>query len=208
MSAAPLQFLLMTFAGWVNRRQLAMIDYLKEENLVLRQQLGGGKLRFTDDQRRRLAVKGRALGRRVLDEIAGLVTPDTILRWYRELIAAKYDGTARRGAGRPGTASPLRELVVRFATENPTWGYTRIRDVLGNLGHVLARNTIKRILLDHGLEPAPLARPSDLERHHQGLDNQLITPPPLTPTPANDNSPVVRRERLGGLLNYYHRRAA
>ena len=85
MSAAPLQFLLMTFAGWVNRRQLAMIDYLKEENLVLRQQLGGGKLRFTDDQRRRLAVKGRALGRRVLDEIAGLVTPDTILRWMDKL---------------------------------------------------------------------------------------------------------------------------
>jgi hypothetical protein len=102
MSAAPLQFLLMTFAGWVNRRQLAMIDDLKEENLVLRQQLGGGKLRFTDDQRRRLAVKGRVLGRRVLDELAGLVTPDTILRWYRELIAAKYDGTARRRAGRPG----------------------------------------------------------------------------------------------------------
>jgi hypothetical protein len=121
MSAAPLQFLLMTFAGWVNRRQVAMIDYLKEENLVLRQQLGGGKLRFTDDQRRRLAVKGRVLGRRVLDELAGLVTPDTILRWYRELIAAKYDGTARRGAGRPGTASSLRELVVRFANENPTW---------------------------------------------------------------------------------------
>src|SRR6266540_2789047 len=138
MSAAPLQFLLMTFAGWVNRRQLAMIDYLKEENLVLRQQLGGGKLRFTDDQRRRLAVKGRVLGRRVLGELAGFVTPDTILRWYRELIAAKYDGTARRGAGRPGTASSLRELVLRFATENPTWGYTRIRDVLGNLGHVLA----------------------------------------------------------------------
>jgi len=68
----------------------------------------------------------------------------------------EYDGTARRGAGRPGTASSLRELVVRFATENPTWGYTRIRDVLGNLGHVLAHNTIKRILREHGLEPAPL----------------------------------------------------
>ena len=62
-------------------------------------------------------MKGRALGRRVLDEVAWLVTPHTILRWYRELIAAKYDGTARRGAGRPGTASSLRELVVRFATE-------------------------------------------------------------------------------------------
>jgi putative transposase len=60
MSAAPLQFLLLTFAGWVNRRQLAMIDCLKEENRVLREQQGGGKLRFTDDQRRRLAAKGRA----------------------------------------------------------------------------------------------------------------------------------------------------
>ena len=155
MSTAPLQFLLMTFAGWVNRRQLAMIDYLKEENRVLRQQVGDRKPRFTDEQRRRLAVKGRVLGRRVLGELAGLVTPDTILRWYRELIASKYDGSARRGPGRPRRASSLRELVVRFGSENPTWGYTRIRDVLGSLGHVLARNTVKRILLEHGLEPAP-----------------------------------------------------
>jgi hypothetical protein len=87
--------------------------------------------------------------------MSGIVTPDTILRWYRELIAAKYDGTARRGAGHPGTASSLRELVVRLASENPTWGYTRIRDVLASLGHVLGRNTVKRILLEHGLEPAP-----------------------------------------------------
>ncbi|HXJ81388.1 MAG TPA: helix-turn-helix domain-containing protein [Candidatus Methylomirabilis sp.] len=137
-----------------------MIDYLKEENLILRQQLGGGKLRFTDDQRRRLAVKGRALGRRVLDELAGLVTPDTILRWYRELIAARYDGTTRRGAGRPATQPVLRQLVVRLASENPTWGYTRIRDVLGGLGHVLARNTIKRILREHGLEPVLSGIPS------------------------------------------------
>jgi hypothetical protein len=158
MSTAPLQFLLMTFAGWVNRRQVAMIDYLKEENRVLREQLGGGKLRFTDDQRRRLAAKGRVLGRRALDGLSGLVTPDTILRWYRELIAAKYDGTARRGAGRPATVSALRNLVVRFASENPSWGYTRILDALRNLGHVLARNTIMRILLDHGLEPAPSRR--------------------------------------------------
>src|SRR3990172_2034985 len=101
MSTAPLQFLLMLFAGWVNRRQLDVVDYLKEENRVLREHLGGGRLRFTDEQRRRLAVKARVLGRRALDGIAGLVTPDTILRWYRELIAAKYDGAARRGAGRP-----------------------------------------------------------------------------------------------------------
>ena len=91
----------MVMAGWVNRRQLRVIDYLKEENRVLREQLGGRRVRFTDDQRRRLAAKGKVVGRRVLDELAGLVTPETILRWYRELIAKKYDGTARRGPGRP-----------------------------------------------------------------------------------------------------------
>jgi hypothetical protein len=110
----------MTFAGRVNRRQFAMIGYLKEENLVLRQQFGGGRLWFTDEQCLRLAVKGRVLGRRLLDELTRLVTPDTVLRWYREFVAAKYDGTGRRGAGRPGTASSVRKLVVRFAAENPS----------------------------------------------------------------------------------------
>ena len=83
MSARPLQFLLLFFAGWVNRRQLEVIDYLKEENRVLREQLRGRRLRFTNEQRRRLAAKGRGMGRRLLEEVAGLVTPDTILRWYR-----------------------------------------------------------------------------------------------------------------------------
>ncbi len=155
MTVAPLQFLLLLFAGWVNRRQLEIIDYLKEENRVLREQLGTRRLRFTDDQRRRLAVKGRFLGRRGLDDVAGLVTPETILRWYRELIARKYDGSARRGTGRPASAPCIQELVVRFASENPGWGYTRIRGALRNVGHALGRNTIKRILLGHGLEPAP-----------------------------------------------------
>ena len=155
MSVAPLQFLLLVFAGWVNRRQVEILEYLREENRILREQLGGRRLRFTDAQRRRLATKGQALGRRVLQQLAGLVTPDTILRWYRELIANKYDGSARRGGGRSGTAASLQRLVVQFATENPTWGYTRILGALRNLGHELGRNTIKRILAEHGLEPAP-----------------------------------------------------
>lgn len=153
MTAAPLQFLLLLFASWVNRRQLAIIDYVKEENRILREQLGGRKLRFTDNQRRRLAAKGRVLSRRMLDELAGLVTPNTILRWYRELIAKKYDGSSRRGTGRPATARTVQTLVVTFASENPGWGYTRIRGALRNLGHVVGRNTIKRILREHGLEP-------------------------------------------------------
>ena len=133
MSVAPLQFLLLVFAGWVNRRQLEIVEFLQEENRVLREQLGGRRLRFTNAQRRRLAAKGKALGRRVLDQLGGLVTPDTILRWYRELIANKYDGTARRGGGRSGTAASLQTPGRQFATENPTWGYTRLRGALGNI---------------------------------------------------------------------------
>ncbi|HEU4726509.1 MAG TPA: integrase core domain-containing protein [Kofleriaceae bacterium] len=155
MSAAPLQFLLLVFAGWVNRHQREVVEYLQEENRVLREQLGDRRLRFTDDQRRRLAAKGRALGRRVLNQLDGLVTPDTLLRWYRELIAKKYDGTSQREGGRLGTVTSLQRLVVQFATENPSWGYTRIRGALRNLGHELGRNTIKRILLEHGVDPAP-----------------------------------------------------
>ena len=86
----PLQLLLATFAGWVNRHQAQVIEYLVEENRVLKEQLGGRRLRLTDDQRRRLAARGKILGRRVLARIATIVTPDTILRWHRRLVAAKW----------------------------------------------------------------------------------------------------------------------
>ena len=150
-----LHFLLLLFSGWVNRHQSEVIDYLKEENRVLREQLGGRRPRLNDDQRRRLAVKGKVLGRKVLAQVAGIVTPDTILRWYQKLVARKYDGSKRRGPGRPRTEKEITDLLVRMATENPTWGYTRIRDALWHLGHEIGRNTVKRILMEHGIEPAP-----------------------------------------------------
>ena len=150
-----LQFLVFTMAGWLNRQQQDLIDYLREENRILREQLGSRRLRLTDEQRRRLAVLGKVLGRKALGEVAGIVTPDTILRWYRRLIAKKYDGSAHRGRGRPTTLQQIAELVVRMAEENPRWGYTRIRGALANLGHQIGRNTVKRILQDHGIEPAP-----------------------------------------------------
>ena len=150
-----LHFLVLALAGWVTRHQEDRIDYLREENRVLREHLGPRPLRLTDAQRRRLAVRGQKLGRRILSQVAGIVTPDTILRWYRRLIAQKYDGSARRRRGRPMTPRAVAELVVRMAGENPTWGYTRIRGALANLGHNIARNTVKRILHDHGIVPAP-----------------------------------------------------
>src|SRR5215475_12521535 len=99
----PLSFFLRLFSGWVNRQQQAVIDYLLEENRILRAERGRRRLRLTDDQRRRLAVKGKALGRRRLGDIAGIVTPDTILRWHRRLVAQKYAGSKTRPPGRPPT---------------------------------------------------------------------------------------------------------
>jgi transposase InsO family protein len=151
----PLAFFILLFAGWVNRQQQAIIDYLLEENRVLRAAQGSRRLRLTDDQRRRLAVKGKVLGRRRLAAVAGLVTPDTILRWYRRLVATKYDGSNVRRPGRPSTKLDIAALVVRMATESPTWGYTRIRGGLKRVGHNVGRNTIKAILKNHGIEPAP-----------------------------------------------------
>jgi hypothetical protein len=126
MGTEAVRLLVLWMAGWINSRQLEVIDFLREENRVLREQLGERHLRFTDDQRRHPAVKGRTVGRRRLGEFAGLVTPDTILRWYRALIARKYDGSARRRTGRPTVAIDIEQLVVRMARENPTWGYTRL----------------------------------------------------------------------------------
>jgi len=147
--------LLLMLAGWINRHQLAVIDYLKEENRVLRELHGKRRLRFTDDQRRRLAAKGKVLGRRLLTEVCNIVTPDTILRWHRRLIARKYDGSAKRGSGRPRVMVQIRQLAVRMAIENEGWGYSRIKGALVNLGHRVSRSTVRRILKEQGIDPAP-----------------------------------------------------
>jgi len=151
----PFRFLLVTVAGWMNQRQLPVIEYLREENRVLREQLGPKRLRFTDDQRRRLAAKANGLGRTILAEVATLVTPETLLAWHRKLIAQKYDGSKRRVTGRPQTEDEIEALIVRLAGENRDWGYRRIQGALSNLGHEVGESTIAAILKRHGLEPAP-----------------------------------------------------
>jgi putative transposase len=98
---SPVRLLLVTLAGWVNRQQQEVIEYLVEKNRVLREQLRGRRVRLTDDQRRRLAARGYRLGRRVLRRVATIVTPDTILRWHRLLIARKWTFPAEAGGG-PG----------------------------------------------------------------------------------------------------------
>ncbi|MDA0824863.1 MAG: integrase core domain-containing protein [Proteobacteria bacterium] len=155
MNAPQLQFLILVLAGWINRSQQNVIDYLQEENRILREKLGEKRPSFTDSQRRRLAAKAKLIGRQGLFEIDTVVTPDTLLRWYRKLIANKYDGSAVRRPGRPKTADEIEQLILQMARSNPSWGYTRIRGALYNLGHELGRNTIKQILLDNGFDPAP-----------------------------------------------------
>ena len=106
---------------------------------MLREQLGGRKMRFTDNQRVRLAAKAKTIGRRALTEIGTLVTPDTLLAWHRHLIARKYDSRPRRGPGRSGVIAEIRQLVVRMASQNRAWGYTRIQGALANLHHQVSR---------------------------------------------------------------------
>lgn len=151
----PVRLLLISLAGCLNQHQRDVIDYLQEENRVLRQQLGNQRLRLNDDQRRRLAVKAKKLGWRVLHELTTIVTPETLLAWHRKLIARKYDGSQQRGPGRPRTPNEIQQLVVCMAMENRDWGYRRIQGALANLGHEVARGTIANMLREHGLEPAP-----------------------------------------------------
>ena len=120
----PLAFFLLLISGWVNRQQQEVIDYLLEENRVLRADRSGGRLRLTDDQRRRLAIKARVLGRRRLGAVAGIVTPDTLMRWYRRLVAKKYDGSKKRLPGRPSTKPDIAALVARMANGRTRLGAT------------------------------------------------------------------------------------
>jgi putative transposase len=114
-------------AGWLHRQQSVVIKYLSAESRLLRERLGGWRIIFTDPERRTLAEKASAVGRKTLRELGTIVTPETLLRWHRELVARKWTFIERRKPGRTRTRQELVALVVRMATENPSWGYTRIQ---------------------------------------------------------------------------------
>src|SRR5438105_3297314 len=154
-----LHVLIAMVAGWLQCHQQQVITYLIEENRVLKAQLGGRRLRLTDTERRRLAALAYPLGRKRLKEVASLATPDTLLRWYRRLIAEKFDGsTQRRPCGRPRVAEEVEQLVVQMAADNPTWGYRRLQGALANLGHHIDKLTVRNILRRHHIDPAPQRR--------------------------------------------------
>jgi len=153
----PWQLFLFILVGWVHRQQQQAIEYLRTENLVLKEKLGKKRILLNDNQRRRLAVKGKVLGREALQQIATIVTPDTILRWHRKLVAKKWDHSNRRKKkpGRPRLRQVIVDLILRFAKENPTWGFDRIQGSLGNVGYHISDTTVGNVLKQHGIEPAP-----------------------------------------------------
>jgi hypothetical protein len=107
----PLQLLAAFLIGWLQREQHTAIEYLREENRVLKAQLRSQRVRLTDHERRRLAVLGVRLGRRLLAHVATIVAPDTILRWHRQLVVRKWT-YAKGRPGRPGVQDEIRRLVV------------------------------------------------------------------------------------------------
>lgn len=153
----PWHLLVMFLASWINRQQQEVIEYLRTENQVLKEKLGKKRILLNDDQRRRLAVKGKILGRKQLEQFGTLFTPDTILRWHRQLVARKWDYSDRKKKkpGRPRIRQVIVDLTLQFAKENPTWGFDRIQGELAKVGYQICDTTVSNILKEHGIEPAP-----------------------------------------------------
>ena len=181
MFVRPGSFLALVSAGiacWLARQAAARIEYLKAENRALRDRLGRRRMIFTDAERRTLAKLAKEVGRKALSNLDPIVTPATLLRWHRELVAKKWTFLERRRPGRPGTKVDIEQLIVRVATDNPSWGYTRIQGALSNLDIQVGRGTIRRILRDHLrdhlIEPAPsrgrrISWSTFLKAHWRGL---------------------------------------
>jgi len=216
MIPLPLQCLLAVLAGWVNQQQQEVIAYLQAENRVLRDELDGKALRFTDAQRSRLARFAHPIGRRRLRKIGTIVTPDTLLRWHRELVARKYDGSKKRGPGRPRIPEEIQELILRMARDNPGWGSgvhpVKLPSRSPNL-NAYAERFVRSIKTECLAQVVPIGEGHlrrvvreyvqhyHGERNHQGIGNRLIGPPADA---IRREGPIECRKRLGGLLRYYY----
>jgi transposase len=160
-------------AGHVDEELLLRNEYLAAENEILHSKLSG-RLQLTNSERMRLAKLGKRLGLKALKEVAAIVKPETILTWYRKLVAKKFDGSARRGkSGRRRVDEEVEKLVLRMVDENPTWGYDRVAGALSNLGHDISDETVGNILRRNGVPPAPRRKPdipwSEFIERHQDV---------------------------------------
>ncbi len=150
----PWQLLVLGMAGLMNTEQQRFVEYLQMENKVLKEIIGKKRIILNDNQRKRLGIKAKVLGRKLLHEIGTIFTPDTLLGWYRKLVARKWDYSKRRKkTGRPPICKAHTDQVLRFAKDNPTWGYDRISGALKNLKIVISPTKVKQILRNNGTYP-------------------------------------------------------
>ena len=166
----PWKKMLAYVTGEIEESLLLRIEYLIEENRVLRNQIDK-RILLTDAERTILAEKAVALGKLMVDTVT-IVKPETILRWHRKLIAKKFDGSKhRKKHRRPTITEEIEGLVVRMARENPSWGYDRIAGAVCNLGHRISDQTIGNILKRNGIAPSPERRKNttwvDFIRQHK-----------------------------------------
>ena len=159
-------------SGSVDEELLKRNEYLLAENQLLLARIEG-RLRFTDNERIKLAKLGKALGRKALEDVCTVVKPSTILAWHRRLVAQKFDGSKNRGPGRPRINSDIEALIVRMAEENSGWGYDRIVGALANLGYEVSDQTVGNVLTRHGIDPAPTRKKNttwgEFVRRHRDL---------------------------------------
>src|SRR5258708_8022107 len=147
--------LLAYVAGLVNQELLLQNEYLAAENRILRAHLPA-RLHLSDPERCTLADIGKRLGRKALEKVAHVATPDTILAWYRRLIAQKFDGSKRRSyPARPRIDAAIEALILRMAPENPGRGYDRIVAARPNPGHDVSDQPAGPLLRRHNLHPPP-----------------------------------------------------
>ena len=158
MKTKPMTMLLAMLAGWINREQQHIIEYLKSENSILKEELlkatDKKRIILNDTQRRRLAILGRKLGHKLLGQICCAFSPDTLLKWHRQLVKSKYDGSKNRGkGGRPRISDELKQLIIDMAKDNKHLGCRKLHGFLKYLGYKVSATTISRVLREHGIDP-------------------------------------------------------
>lgn len=174
-------------SGYVDEELLLRNEYLATENEILKSKIEK-PLRFNDHERIRLAKIGKQIGLKALKEIACIVKAETILEWFRKLVAKKFDGSKyRKTVGRLKIDRKLEALIIRFAEENPSWGYDRIVGALSNLGYEVSDQTVGNILKRNGIPPVPTRTQdttwSEFIKNHQDViaacdffTTEIITP--------------------------------
>jgi hypothetical protein len=160
MKTKPMTMLLAMLAGWINQQQQEIIEYLMEENRILRDELlkttGKKRILLNDSQRRRLAILGRKLGRKLLGQVCCSFSPGTLMMWHNKLVANKYDGSRHRSKfGRPRITDELKQLIIDMAKDNKHLGGKSLHGYLKYLGIKVSSATINRVLRGHGIEPCP-----------------------------------------------------